>query len=415
MADKKKKSTAKNLLNSSRKKLVTEIAKESLPDLQNSSNSVTQALLKGKSSKAIKQSTADLLKQEKKRAIEQMGEKSYREAVKRGELRKIESKQSLTQAVLSGSSKKAIKGLILEPFRVKELKQRELNKEYRKERGKLIRRIGYFKKKGFDFNSEEIAPRLSGNATPEDIQRLRELRERKLRDLAISFTPPTVATDSASQSDIITPLVESQIEAGNDDFDLASIDDSIPIDYSDEMFENDPENYMEEDDFHPTFDDLVFNESESFFPELESKESPVERYYRENDDRTYAGDDATVQAGLVVLNNAWEMLNQQDSYLSVMPMREANRQIKEEAAVQLSEMLSKAEDSLGQEKLAIILQKHASEFNSAVEKALRWRDSNDIDETRAQTSYSLTQINNILFSYDPALLSEYSTGNPADL
>ena len=391
MAKKKKKSIAKELITSSRKKLITETIKNASNEDAESKSSFQQSVLKGNPKKSIKQAIANSIESDPKKIKEEIGKEEYKKRIQ---------KAKLAQAVYTASPNKAIKGLILEPFRKEEERQKALNKEYRKERNNLMRRIAYFRKKGFEFDSDSIAPRLDGNAIPEDIQRLRELREKKLKNLATGFNPPTPKTEAESPIDIST---------------ITEPDGYDGIDYTDDMFENDPENYLDEDDFHPTFDDLVFNDDEPFFPELEERESPSERYYRENSDRPYGGDDATIDAGLAVLNNAWDMIRQQDSYLSVMPMREGNREIKEDATYQLSEMLSKAEDELGQEKLALILQKHAPEFNSAVEKALRWRDSNDVDLTRATTSYSLTQINNILFSYDPALLSEYSTGNAADL
>ena len=396
---KKKKTAVNNILHSTRKKRVSELVKSGFDDDAESKDSKMQAALKGRPQKAIKKAISESLTEDKKKSIERLGKEEYKKRL---------DNSKLTQAVLKGSPQKAIKGLVLEPFRIEQEKQKALNKEYRKERAKLIRRINYFEKKGFEFNTESIAPKLDKNATPQDIQELRELRGKALKDLASSYTPPqkeTIISDEPDISDIINE--DNSMEIGEDD--------SVGITYNDDMFENDPENYIDEDDFHPTFDDLIYTGDDDFDTKVEDFETPIERYYNENSDRKCGGDDEKISVGMKVLANAWDMIHGQDIYLGTMPMKEGNKAIKEDATYKLTEMLSKAEEGLGTEKLALILQMHAEEFNKAVEKALYWRDSTDIDLTRSETAYALTQINNILFSYDPALLTENETGNPEDL
>lgn len=391
MADKKKKSPARNLLKSSKKKLVIESVKNSYPDDTKSKNTGIQSALKGNPKKAIKQSVKN----------------SYLQAKKAGEIEKLNNKKSPLQAALTGTSQKAIKALVQEPFRLAAEKQKALNKEYRKERSKLLRRISYFKKQGFEFNTDAVAPPLDGNATRQQIQRLHDLRGKNLRNLSTGFTPPQKAdSDSSLKKETETKTeIEKQVEAYSE---------SEGIPYTDEMFESDYENYVDTD-FHPTFDDLVYDEEDSIYDEYEEIETPQQRYYKENQDRIYAGDDAKIKAGEAVLQKAWSMIEGEDMYLSVMPMKRENKEIKAEGAYALSEMLSKAEDSLGHDLLSLILQKHAAEFNREVDRVLKWRDSKDIDLTRSETSYSLTHINNILFSTDIALLTENSTGNPEDV
>ena len=401
MADKKKKSPAERALKSSRKKLISDLVETYSPDDAKPEITTTQSALKANPTKAIKQLAKEPLESQKRDALKKLDRKQYNQAVKSGKLKKVKSEKTPLQAALTATPNKAIKGLIQEPFRIAKERQIELNKEYRRERAKLIRRIGYFARKGYEFNAEEIAPKLTENATVEDIQALREIRGNKLRDLATGFTPPAVPNEAPISSEISELLEET---------------DQMGIDYTDDMFETDPNNFIEEDDFHPTFDDLVYDDKDEFFPNLEKLKSPQERYYSENPDREYDGSvDAKVKVGEAVLSNAWSLIDGNPMYLSVMPMKGGNRAIKEDATYQLAEMLSKAEESLGREKLCVILERHASEFNRAVEQALRFRDSNDVDRTRSETSYALTTINNILFSSDSALLTEYSTGNPADL
>lgn len=391
MADKKKKSPARNLLNSGKKKLIIESAKNVYPDDTKSKNTFAQSAIEGNPKKAIKKSIDNL----------------YLQSKKSGKSDKLDNQKSVAQAVLTGTSKKAIKGLIQESFRLADEKHKALNKEYRKERNNLIRRIAYFKKQGFEFNTDAIAPQLDGNATRQQIQRLHDLRGKNLRNLAIGFTPPqkTDSDDSFQKENETNAGIAKIVEAYSE---------SEGIPYTAEMFESDYENYVDTD-FHPTFDDLVYDEEEPIYDDYEEIETPQERYYKENKDRIYAGDDAKIKAGESVLQNAWRMIEGEDMFLSVIPMKRENKEIKAEGAYSLSEMLSRAEDSLGHEALSLILEKHAAEFNYAVDRVLKWRDSTDIDLTRSETSYSLTKINNILFSTNIALLTENSTGNPEDV
>ena len=383
MADDKKKSPARNLLKSSQKKLIIEGVKSAYPDETNPEKTGAQSAFKGNPKKAIKQTIKN----------------AYKQAKKSGKLTKIDNKTSPLQAALTASENKALKMLVQEPLRLSLEKQKELNKLYRKERSKLIRRISYFSAKGYEFDTEEIAPLLTGNATQEDIEKLRELKREKLRNLA----KRRIISDEKDEQ-ILAKILEEN-------------DDNVPSyfdEYPEDIFDNDIENFVD-DEYRPTFEDLIYNEPEPIFTEYIKYETPQERYYRENKDMQFAGLDFQIDAGKTIINNAWDSIHSQDIYLKTIPMKNENKDIKEDAAYQLAEMLSKAEEAFGTDALAFHLQKHAEEFNKAVERALKWRDSNDVDLTRSETSYSLTEINNILFSCNPALLTENVTGNPEDI
>lgn len=399
MANKKKKSVARNLFKSSKKKLTIESVKNLYPEDVETKNSKLSAAIKGKSNKAIKQAVRN----------------AHKNSLSSDERKGLDNKKSPIHAALTGTPQKAIKALVQEPFRLAEEKQNSLNKYYRQERSKLLRRIAYFKKQGYEFDADAIAPPVDGKATDQQVQRMRELRGKKLRNMAISYTPVQKKTESENISIDSAQTVTTDATTDADIAD-AFLDDSdqIGIDYTDDMFENDPNNFVDEA-FNPTFDDLVYNEPDFSIPEYDEKETPQERYYKENPDIKFDGTDSRIDSGKTILQNAWSMINEEHLYLDTLPMNARNKDIKESAVEALTELLSKAEDALGQDALALILEKHAAEFNKAVERALKWRDSHDPDLTRSETSYALTQINNILFASDPALLTENVTGNPEDV
>lgn len=400
MADKKKKSPAESALKSSRKKLISDLVETYSPDDAKPEITTTQSALKANPTKAIKQLAKEPLESQKREALKKLDRKQYNQAVKSGKLKKIKSEKTPLQAALTATPNKAIKGLIQEPFRIAKERQIELNKEYRRERAKLIRRIGYFARKGYEFNAEEIAPKLTENATVEDIQALREIRGNKLRDLATGFTPPAVPNEAPISSEI-SELLEETGQMG--------------IEYTDDMFETDPNNFIEEDDFHPSFEDLVYTEPEPFFRQHAEFETPQERYYRENGDRKFGGADSSVNRGEAVYANAWSTIRGTDLHLSIHNSPQEVKNIVSDAAIAIGEMLAKAEDALGHDALVRLLEMHAEEFNHNIEKALRDYYRKTIYEVQNEVSFSLTQISNILFSSDSALLAEYSTGNPADL
>ena len=366
---KKKKSVAESLLRSSKEKLLKQVSETVTGEDAESKQSTIRAGLKGNKSKAVKQ------------------------AIKSVKSENTKSQKTALQAVLTGTPQKALKQLVQEPFRQAEIEHKRLNKEFRKQRNLLYRRIKYLESKGFHFENQILPDALEGNATQEEIEMMKSLRVAELKNLATSFTPPTPAE--------VPTVVE-------------------PEDFTN-VVEPEPEPDEEIDDWEMSEEELQRTRANmSKFGDAErerlEEETPQERYYRENEDREYDRN-ASVERGELILNNIYAEINvNQRIFLDDKFSQDSEQRfIKQDAAVRIADALSKAEDYLGHDMLCYVLELNAADVKHAITIALYYFDSKDETRTEMETESALTELTTILFSNSPALLMDMQFGNPENI
>lgn len=388
---KKKRQPAQNIINSTRSKRVKEAINAAYGDDAESKKTGAKQLIHGNTKRAVKDTVKN----------------AYKNAKKEGKIEEVQSKKSPIQAALTATSKKALKELIKEPFRVEQEKQKALNKEYRKERNKLLRRIEYFTQKGYSFSDDIIPPRLEGNASANDIIKMRELRGKELKQKAISYTKPVSETYEDTDSVILdedTLIADAQTEIVDPEKLLADEEDEEQ-DFYDKWYED---RSNRDDNIEPIWSDN--------FDDTDEYEDPQKRFYKENPDYQYAGHESEIEVGKTVLENAYAEIDRSTGYFEERPyIREDIRWLKSDGRMALLETLSKAEDALGLDGLAYILYHNADAFHHAVIQVLYFFDSKDDGRTEMVQSYSLTEINNILFNASPDLLMAMQFGDPGDI
>ena len=361
MADKKRKPSAKNLYKSSKDKLVKEFVENAYPDDTKSEQSTIRQGLKGNASKAIKK------------------------AIKSNKPEGSKLKKTPMQAALTGSPNKAIKELIKDRFAKAQEAQKLLNKEYRKELGKLRRRIGYFEGKGFQFDLDKIAPKLEGNATQEEIDYLKALRGKVLKRMAIGFEAPLVETDEAP---------------------VGEVDDTV----------NDGEDYTDLGESGLTWEETISDEHrDDVIPPID-EQTPQERYYSENEDREY-DDNSSVERGRLILSNIYDDYNVgQPEKLSYLI--EENSELynyKRGAATEFISMIEDAIERINETAVCMLIEEHASEIKHSNQVIMYFIDSQDEDETINQTEIALTDMQTIFEGDSPSLLMERVWGDPDNI
>lgn len=366
---KKKKSVAESLLRSSKEKLLKQLSETVTGEDAESKQSTIRAGLKGNKSKAVKQ------------------------AIKSVKSKNAKSKKTAMQAALTGTPQKALKQLVQEPFRQAEIEHKRLNKEYRKQRNLLYRRIKYLESKGFHFENQILPDALEGNATQEEIEAMKSLRVTELKNLASYFTPPA--------PEEVPTVVE-------------------PEDFTN-VVEPEPEPDEEIDDWEMSEEEVQrnranFSKYEDAERERYEEESPQDRYYRENEDREYERNGA-VERGQLILDNIYAEINvNQRVFLDERFGAESStRFIKEEASLRIADALAKAEDYLGHDMLCMTLEYNAIAVKHAIMIALYYFDSKDETRTEMETESALTELTTILFSGSPALLMDMQFGNPENI
>lgn len=370
MADKKRKPSAKNLYKSSRDKLVKEFVENSYPDDTKSEQSTLRQGLKGNASKAIK--------------------KAIKSKKPEGSI----LKKTPMQAALTGSPNKAVKELIKDRFEKAQEAQKALNKEYRKELGKLRRRIGYFEGKGFQFDNDRIVPNFDGNATQEEIDYLKAIRGKVLKRMATGFEPPLVETDEVPVDEIVE-----------------ATDGVIDEPRAEEMAETE-----ETTDF--TSDEALTGSSGYDYDE--PSETPEERYYRENTDRVH-DDNGAMSEGELILQQIYSDINSEwDTICGILAEDINDEEVAEfanrkyGASQDLLQMLEEAEERLGRERLAQIIEENAETIKQCVQQILfdlYVSSGRDYDDVMTDTDASLLAVSSILNADSPQALMRQAWGD----
>lgn len=361
MADKKNKPSAKNLYKSSRNKLVKEFVENSYPDDTKSEQSTIRQGLKGNASKAIKK------------------------AIKSNKPEGSKLKKTPLQAALTGSPNKAVKELIKDRYQKAQEAQKLLNKEYRKELGKLRRRIDYFESKGFQFDLDRIAPKLEGNATQEEIDYLKALRGKVLKRMAIGFEAPLVETDEAPAGEIVDAV-------------------------------NDGEDYTDLDESGLTWEETISDEHrDDVIPPLD-EQTPQERYYSENEDREY-DDNGNVERGRLILQNIYDDFNvgQPEKLGSIINEDSNLYNYKRGAAQDFINMIEDCIERIGEDATCMLIEENAAEVKYHNEIIMYYIDSDGYDATVEVTEESLMQMQSIFEGDSPSLLMERVWGNPDNI
>lgn len=370
MADKKKKPSAKNLYKSSRDKLVKEFVENSYSDDMKSEQSTLRQGLKGNASKAIKK------------------------AIKSNKPEGSKLKKTPMQAALTGSPNKAVKEFIKDRFEKAQEAQKLLNKEYRKELGKLRRRIDYFEGKGFQFDVDRILPNFDGNATQEEIDYLKAIRGKVLKRMATGFEPPLVETDEVPVDEIVD-----------------AADGVIGEPRTEEITETE-----EASDF-PSAEP---SSGASDYDYDEPSETPEERYYRENTDRVHDDNGAMSEGELILqeiysdINRQWEVIQENlgDDMFDDEVAEFANR--KYYAGQDLLQMLEDAEERLGRERLAQIIEDNAETIKQCVQTILfdvYVSKKRDYDDVMRDVDASLLAVSSILNADSPQALMKQAWGD----
>lgn len=361
--------------------------------------SVTEKLLTADTKRALKESVNELSHADEKPDKEH-GRIKYRasakavakKAAKSVKFSNPKSSKSAYQSAMTGTARKALKEAAKEPFRVADEKRKQLNKEYRKQRSLLIRRINNFEKNGYKFADTLVPPVLEGNATQEEIDYMKSLRKQVLRNMAVSFTPQAPAHSEEPDEPIITEPDEP------DEEDWAT---------------GDPDE-EEIDDW--TMSDEEHDRIKKFPPVSDEEDDPQARYYRDNPDREIDYEEA-VEEGRLILENIYADLEQnQASFLgSRLDDDSSIVYIKQDAAARIAAMLQEALHLMGEKALCIVLEENATAVKHAVTNALYFFDSKDESKTAEVTSSALTELSSILFQESPSTLMNENFGAPDNL
>lgn len=368
MADKKKKPSARNLYKSSRDKLVKEFVENSHPDDTKSEQSTLRQGLKGNASKAIKK------------------------AIKSNKPEGSKLKKTPLQAGLTATPNKAIKELVKQPFIKQQEAQKQTNKEYRKERNKLRRRVEYFKSRGYQFSEDIVPPHLEGNATTDEIEYLKELRGDELKRRATSFTPPVVQQADVPASDNYEEIFEVPDE--NIGVDLETEDVII-----DGKSLND---ILREDDY------------EDYTPE--QPQTPQERYYSENKDREY-DDNSSVERGRLILQNIYDDFNvgQPEKLGAFIHEDSELYNYKRGAAQDFINMIEDCIERIGEDATCMLIEENAGQVKYDNEIIMYYIDSDGYDATVEVTEESLVRMQTIFEGDSPDLLMTRMWGNPENI
>lgn len=372
MAKKKKKSPAQNLYKSSKNKLLREMTENSFPEDTKSEQSQLRSALKGQPTKAVKQ------------------------AVKSGGTAGNKNKKTPLHAVLTGTPNKAIKELVKAPYAKAEEARKLLNKEYRKERNKLYRRVQYFKAQGYEFNDDIVPPRLEDNVTQEDIDYLKALRGTVLKRMATGFNPLSDGSDTTVE-DIVDSIggIESE--------------QSEQADFTSSVLSK------------PSWEDAISGAVDD--EDIEPIESPEERYYRENPERKHDANGSKPENDLV-LQEIYDDINSQPALLHArLKLRtEVQVQFYDDLRTQADELkmlLDEAAERYGYDALAQIVEANAEEMKHAVNQVL-WLNlyignGETYDDILNKTSVAFTSVKSILNSDSPGALMREEFGDPDDI
>lgn len=361
MADKKKKPSAKNLYKSSKDKLVKEFVENSYPDDMKSEQSTLRQGLKGNASKAIKK------------------------AIKSNKPEGSKLKKTPMQAALTGSTNKAVKEFIKDRFEKAQEAQKALNKEYRKELGKLRRRISYFEGKGFQFDADRIIPDFEGNATQEEIDYLKAIRGKVLKRMATGFEPPLVETDEVPVDEIVDTISDDEV-------------------------------YTDLGEGGLSWEDTISDEHRGDVIPPIDEQTPQERYYSENEDREY-DDNGSVERGRLILNNIYDDYNigQPEKLSYLIEENSEMYNYKRGAATEFISMIEDAIERLNETAVCMLIEEHASEIKHSNQVIMYFIDSQDEDETINQTEIALTDMQTIFEGDSPDLLMTRMWGNPDNI
>ena len=361
MADKKRKPSAKNLYKSSRDKLVKEFVENSYSDDTKSEQSTLRQGLKGNASKAIKK------------------------AIKSNKPEGSKLKKTPMQAALTGSPNKAVKELIKDRYEKAQEAQKLLNKEYKKELGKLRRRIGYFEAKGFQFDADRIIPDFEGNATQEEIDYLKAIRGKVLKRMATGFEPPLVETDEVPVDEIVDTV-------------------------------NDDEVYTDPGEGGLSWEDTISDEHrDDVIPPID-EQTPQERYYSENEDREY-DDNGSVERGRLILQNIYDDFNVgQPEKLGAIIDEDSNLyNYKRGAAQDFINMIENCIERIGEDATCMLIEENAADVKYHNEIIMYYIDSDGYDATVEVTEESLMQMQSIFEGDSPNLLMTRMWGDPENI
>lgn len=388
MAKKKKKSPAQNLYKSSKNKLIRETVENSFPEDTKSEQSQLRSALKGQPTKAVKQ------------------------AVKTGGTTGNKNKKTPLHAVLTGTPNKAIKELVKAPYAKAEEARKLLNKEYRKERNKLYRRVQYFKAQGYEFNDDIVPPRLEDNATQEDIDYLKALRGTVLKRMATGFNPLSDSSETTVE-DVVDSIADIESEPGEEsvyDFDdYADLTPSAPS--------------------GPSWEDVISGDYDD--DDIEPIESPEERYYRENPERKHDAKGSKPENDLV-LQEIYDDIHSQPALLHGRLNLRTEAQVQfyddlvdngRELQMLLDETAARlAGDNdiqVGYDALAQIVEANAETMRKLVDQILWLNLYIGNGETYAdvlnKANAAFTPVKSILSGDSPAALMRDEFGDPDDI
>lgn len=338
--------------------------------------------------------------------------KAVKQAVKSAGTAGNKNKKTPLHAVLTGTPNKAIKELVKAPYAKAEEARKLLNKEYRKERNKLYRRVQYFKAQGYEFNDDIVPPRLEDNATQEDIDYLKALRGTVLKRMATGFNPLSNGSDTTVE-DIVDSI--GDIESEPDEEKVYDADD-----YAD-LTPSEPSK--------PTWEDVISGAVDD--GDIEPIESPEERYYRENPERirdktgSMNEDDLTLQEIYSDIDMQPTLLHSRLS-LSTEAMVKFYDDLRtngDELRLMLDEAARRyAGDGPieeGYSVLAQIVEANAYEMKNLVNRIL-WLslyigNGQDYSDIMQESNAAFTAVNSILNGDSPGALMRQEFGDPDDI
>ena len=429
MAGKKKKTPARNLLKSSQKKLIIESTKNAFPDDAKSKNTGAQSVFKGNPNKALKQTVKN----------------AYKQAKKKGKIEDVNNKKTQLQTALTASSNKAIRQLakagiekLQEPYRIAQEQQKALNREFKKQQKLLLRRIEYLRDKGLIVDDSLIPYRIEGDATPEDIARIRNIGRDEIKKHVVGYSMhlPTsndynVFTDSKkyiqwSQENGIT-ITPEQYTSLVMDYRQYIFETGSNVSFlrfaKDQYFSTQPDTSpVPERNSDDKVSEYDFNDLDAQRKLLQKELTPQERYYDENGDRDYT--DGEVEEGRIILDNIYAEIEKAEGswgyyyigWNNVRPWSDELQSIKQDAKESLWRSLRDAIGTYGENEVCRRLARHASEINTLVTKILYgYVGRGEIEANEIETNSALFQFQSILFEGDSEMLAEVSLYYNADL
>ena len=429
LADRKKKTPARNLLKSSKKKLVIESVKSGFPDDAESKNTGAQALFKGNPNKAVKSSVKN----------------AFNQAKKKGKVEELNNKKTPLQTALSATSNRAIRDLakagidkLQEPYRIAQEQQKALNREFKKQQNLLLRRIKYIRDKGLIVDDSLIPYRIEGDATAEDITRLRSIGRDEIKKHVVGYDT-NIPTNNEYDVFVNTPKYlkwqqENGITITPEQY------KSIVMDYRQHIFETGSnisflkfakEQYhtaqteippVAETDPEDKVSDYDFSDLTSSQENEQKVRTPQDEYYRDNSDRQY--DDGLVEEGRIILDNIYAEIEKSEGswgyyYVgrnNIRPWPEELQEIKQEARETLWRSLRDAIGTYGEDEVCKRLARHGSEINTLITKILYgYVGRGEIEANEIETTGALFQFQAILFEGDSEMLAEVSLYYNGDL